>query len=646
MYWDTRVSGNVMRKKITIASCFLTLGLSVSFAQPICPLDSSIKPRAAVSLDKFAAVAILNDGRIKPVDTYARTLLLQISGKTSFGRKSAVQWLARLLFAPATTFEDKVFLINNPEIATALGVEPEPKRRYSFSRIEPGLAKLEELARTADKIEPRERSVVEQEILRVYQNVFLYDLHTRVFRFALPSSEFQITDPEIIKTLGLPETQKTFSFYDLASRAELLQQGAKGLELSKPETWAVKDKELFGLMNNLFHWSATYSDLPFTIVPSLEASGQGWLSPMDAISREFSDPKAREEIGYTRAMVVHYWNGEQMPFDLAARSLSNSVLSRTDAATQKNIRKIPLELFYNRANLFLWTKMFYALAFAVFLLSFFLTRPFLRQSALLLIAAGLIPHVGALVLRIVIMGRPPVSNLYETFIFVSMISVIAGVIIELVNKRWVGNVTASVCGLVFLLIAGKFAAEGDTLQMLVAVLNSNFWLGTHVLTITIGYAGCCVAGLIGHLYILQRIRDPKDKAALESTYLNMIGALGFGLMMSFLGTMLGGIWADESWGRFWGWDPKENGALLIVLWCAIIFHAKVGRFIGPLGVAAGSVLGIVVVMWAWFGVNLLNVGLHSYGFTSGIATGLLAYVIGEVVFLAICVPMAKKRETR
>ena len=646
MYWDTRVSGNVMRKKITIASCFLTLGLSVSFAQPICPLDSSIKPRAAVSLDKFAAVAILNDGRIKPVDTYARTLLLQISGKTSFGRKSAVQWLARLLFAPATTFEDKVFLINNPEIATALGVEPEPKRRYSFSRIEPGLAKLEELARTADKIEPRERSVVEQEILRVYQNVFLYDLHTRVFRFALPSSEFQITDPEIIKTLGLPETQKTFSFYDLASRAELLQQGAKGLELSKPETWAVKDKELFGLMNNLFHWSATYSDLPFTIVPSLEASGQGWLSPMDAISREFSDPKAREEIGYTRAMVVHYWNGEQMPFDLAARSLSNSVLSRTDAATQKNIRKIPLELFYNRANLFLWTKMFYALAFAVFLLSFFLTRPFLRQSALLLIAAGLIPHVGALVLRIVIMGRPPVSNLYETFIFVSMISVIAGVIIELVNKRWVGNVTASVCGLVFLLIAGKFAAEGDTLQMLVAVLNSNFWLGTHVLTITIGYAGCCVAGLIGHLYILQRIRDPKDKAALESTYLNMIGALGFGLMMSFLGTMLGGIWADESWGRFWGWDPKENGALLIVLWCAIIFHAKVGRFIGPLGVAAGSVLGIVVVMWAWFGVNLLNVGLHSYGFTSGIATGLLAYVIGEVVFLAICVPMAKKREIK
>ncbi|KKW17099.1 MAG: ABC-type transport system involved in cytochrome c biogenesis, permease component [Candidatus Magasanikbacteria bacterium GW2011_GWA2_50_22] len=577
------------------------------------------------------------------MDTYARTLLLQLSGKTSFGRQSAVQWLARLLFAPATTFEDKVFLINNPETATALGVEPEPKRRYSFSRIEPGFAKLEELARMADKIEPKERSVVEQEILRVYQNVFLYDLHTRVFRFALPSSEFQITDPGIIKTLGLPETQKIFSFYDLASRAELLQQGTQGLELSKPETWAVKDKELFGLMNNLFHWSTTYSDLPFAIVPSLEASGQGWLSPMDAISREFSDLKVREEIAYARDMVVYYWNGEQTPFDLAARSLSNSVLSRAGAATQKNIRKIPLELFYNRADLFLWTKMFYALAFAVFLLSFFMTRSWLRPAAFSLIIAGFLPHVLALVLRIIIMARPPVSNLYETFIFVSMISVIAGVIIELVNRRWVGICVASVCGFVFLMLSGKFAGEGDTMQMLVAVLNSNFWLGTHVLSITVGYAGVCVAGLVGHLYILQRIRYPKDKAALESTYRNMIGALGFGLMMSFLGTTLGGIWADDSWGRFWGWDPKENGALLIVLWCAILFHARLGRFITPLGAAAGCVLGIVVVMWAWFGVNLLNVGLHSYGFTSGIATGLLAYVIGEVVFLGLCVPLASKK---
>ncbi len=107
--------------------------------------------------------------------------------------------------------------------------------------------------------------------------------------------------------------------------------------------------------------------------------------------------------------------------------------------------------------------------------------------------------------------------------------------------------------------------------------------------------------------------------------------------------MLGGVWADQSWGRFWGWDPKENGALLIVLWCAILFHARLSNMMGDIGMAAGSVLGIIVVLFAWVGVNLLGVGLHSYGFTSGVATGLFAYSLGQVAFLLAAVPWARRR---
>jgi cytochrome c biogenesis factor len=142
---------------------------------------------------------------------------------------------------------------------------------------------------------------------------------------------------------------------------------------------------------------------------------------------------------------------------------------------------------------------------------------------------------------------------------------------------------------------------------------------------------------MGHVYIVQALVKPRDKKRLEMTYKNMLGILGFGLTMTLLGTALGGIWADQSWGRFWGWDPKENGALLIILWCAIIFHARIGKVINPLGVAVGCILGLIVVMWAWFGVNLLSVGLHSYGFTSGIAGSLAAYVVGELVFVAASV---------
>jgi ABC-type transport system involved in cytochrome c biogenesis permease subunit len=228
-----------------------------------------------------------------------------------------------------------------------------------------------------------------------------------------------------------------------------------------------------------------------------------------------------------------------------------------------------------------------------------------------------------------------VSNLYETFIFVALVSVLLGFMLEAVNKNKLGITVANVCGLIFLLVAAKFAAEGDTLRVLVAVLDSNFWLSTHVLSITTGYAGSCVAAIMGHIYILQACADSQNKKRLETTYKNMVGILGFGLTVTFLGTALGGIWADQSWGRFWGWDPKENGALLIVLWAAVLFHARMAKLIHPLGMAAGCVLCGIVVMWAWFGVNLLSVGLHSYGFTSGIATALLAYVIFEFIFLVI-----------
>lgn len=632
----------MMYKKIIIFVCFLAIGISPAFAQPICRLNSKIKPKGTVSLKAFQEIPVLSEGRIKPLDTYARALLLQFSGRSSFQRKPAAQWLGRVLFAPALTYDDKVFLINNPEVATALKIEPESKHRYSFSQLDPGLEKLEELARLADKIEEKDRSVIEREVLRLYQNLIMYIRHTEVLSFAFPSSEFQITDKGIVGELNLSGRQEVFSFYDIVSKADILQAKTQKLDGIGRDQWSGQDKEFFRLMTNLYQWSMSYRDLPFHVVPA-PAGQEFWLSPQDAINNEFHDEAVRREVGLLRGMAVHYWNGEQLPFDLAARSLKNSVVMRVGGKEGKAVSKIPLELFYNKADFFLWAKLLYGLAFLVFLLSFFFSNVFARQISFGVILAGLVFHCCAFVLRMMIMARPPVTNLFETFVFVSLISVVLGVIIEMVNQRWLGNVVASVCGLVFLLIAGKFSAEGDTMQMLAAVLDSNFWLAIHVISITIGYAGCCVAGLIGHFYLLQGIRYPKEKALLESTYKNLIGTLGFGLMMTFFGTTVGGIWADQSWGRFWGWDPKENGALLIVLWCAIIFHAKVGRLIGPLGVAVASVLGIVVVMWAWFGVNLLSVGLHSYGFTSGVATGLLVYVIMETIFLSVSVPWAQRR---
>jgi hypothetical protein len=147
------------------------------------------------------------------------------------------------------------------------------------------------------------------------------------------------------------------------------------------------------------------------------------------------------------------------------------------------------------------------------------------------------------------------------------------------------------------------------------------------------------------MYLIQLVREPKNTAGLTATYRILLGTLGFGLTMTFLGTNLGGIWADQSWGRFWGWDPKENGALLIVLWCAILFHAKIAKLIGPRGLAIGAGAGIIVVMWAWFGVNLLSIGLHSYGFTSGLATNLAVYFVLQIIVLTVLGMLANRESS-
>jgi ABC-type transport system involved in cytochrome c biogenesis permease subunit len=112
------------------------------------------------------------------------------------------------------------------------------------------------------------------------------------------------------------------------------------------------------------------------------------------------------------------------------------------------------------------------------------------------------------------------------------------------------------------------------------------------------------------------------------------GTLCFAIFFSLVGTILGGLWADDSWGRFWGWDPKENGALMIVIWNAIVLHARWGKMAGERGLASLAVLGNIVTAWSWFGVNQLEAGLHSYGRTSGLTMWLLLFVGSQLAVVA------------
>ena len=165
------------------------------------------------------------------------------------------------------------------------------------------------------------------------------------------------------------------------------------------------------------------------------------------------------------------------------------------------------------------------------------------------------------------------------------------------------------------------------------VLDTNFWLATHVTIINVGYAAGALAAGLAHVFVFGRLF--KIRTENEELYRNITrmvyGTVCFGLLFSFIGTVLGGIWANYSWGRFWGWDPKENGAMMIVLCNLAILHARLGGYIRDMGIHLAAIGTGCVVAFSWWGVNLLGVGLHSYGFTSGIWTTLLVFWITETL---------------
>jgi ABC-type transport system involved in cytochrome c biogenesis permease subunit len=238
----------------------------------------------------------------------------------------------------------------------------------------------------------------------------------------------------------------------------------------------------------------------------------------------------------------------------------------------------------------------------------------------------------------VIRDRPPVSTLYETLLFVTGVGVLAALVMEWINRQRLALSAAVVLGALGLFLSGRYEEldKRDTMPQLVAVLDTNFWLATHVTAITIGYSAGLLAALLANANLIAGFfagvstsrataLAPLRKSLARMTY----GALCFGLIFSVVGTILGGIWANESWGRFWGWDPKENGALLICLAQLVILHARQGGYLRDFGIAMATAFQGTVIAFSWFGVNLLGVGLHSYGFTSGIHTALWSYYLAQ-----------------
>ena len=325
---------------------------------------------------------------------------------------------------------------------------------------------------------------------------------------------------------------------------------------------------------------------------------------------------------------------------VANRSAFSVVGKKSPQYPTINFARISTEVAYHAFNPVLCGFVAALLACLLASLNLVLKRRKLDIATNVFCIATAVILVIVFAVRTYVAAQVPLSSLYEIVLLVALLLMAfeTGAFLLCKHRTFslVVPVTLMATGLLFF---AKFVLEpGDTFRPIPAVLNSSVFLTLHVFTIALGFAGVILSGVIAHLSLFRfrNLAEPGSAPAGASPLDSLLyGTLVFGMVFTALGTLLGGVWADFAWGRFWGFDPKECGALFVVLWTLLALHLRAGRLVSPRGFALFNCFNVIVTFLCWFGVNLLGVGLHSYGFQNGTAIWLAAFVIGDMLFILL-----------
>ncbi len=654
-------------------------------------------PTEPYNLREFAQIPALDGGRVKPLDTVARVNLRLISQRESFTdlndkEQPAIKWYLDVvaggsLFDGGVASKYRVFRIENDQLLSELSLQPRSGLRYSFEEIMIG---VEKIRTRIPKVIMKKQSGAKLDVFEVK----LLELFDRI-QLVLAISQHR-------GSMLLPPDSEHGEWASLGTFLEQAQQQADESVPLDP------------------HANLEEAD------PKREA----------AVLAEFKKLAAMNPgvVGWQK-MIDAYRSSKPAEFNKALNEYRENCLS---FVPQETLAKDRIETAYNRFAPFYQCVVLYVLVFLICCLSWLAWTEPLRKSAFYLLYLTLAIQTAAILVRMYVQGRPPVTNLYSSAVFIGWGCVIIGLVLEKLYPIGIGNILAAVLGLSTTIISHNLATGGDTLEMMQAVLDTNFWLSTHVTTVTLGYTATFVAGFIGIAYICRLlaavVRDsfrtagapsvpdllvfgaasaglvaiplmmfafimnsladyevlheamaqvltflvvaggviyvltllfvrasyegvdatgnpialtdlPGPAKLLEKLALDnasgkkmaqmTYGVVCFATLLSFVGTVLGGIWADQSWGRFWGWDPKENGAVLIVLWNALILHARWAGMVRDRGMAVLVVAGNMITAWSWFGTNQLGIGLHAYGFDNRLAEGCRWFWISQLVIIGL-----------
>jgi ABC-type transport system involved in cytochrome c biogenesis permease subunit len=586
--------------------------------------------RAPVNRDfafnQFGQLPVTANGRVQPMDSLARNSLLQLREKQTLNLEpwknwnenpkiiSADEWLANVAMNPVVADAWPVFRLDNPELITLLKLpernqaQHQDGKYYSWDQIKPSLQVFDaENSRIETNGLPASRNAYEQAVIKVHERLVLY-LRLR----------------NMIQPQDAQDWPQDLSEYENLIPA--------GMAAARAQRDGQKfDEATLNRFTGLVQQFERMSDFePPLVIPPV--SGTGWTRTGDALLAALPDGKINPAIEAYAAMSGAFKAGDAKRFNEALADYRAALVPNFS----REIEKAQQETFFNRMQPFYNAMVIYVLAGLLAIFSWFNLSETLRRSAVWLIALAFVIHTTGLVFRMALEGRPPVTNLYSSAIFIGWGAVVLGMILEKFYKNGIGAVVSAGLGFVTLIIAHNLSLDGDTMEMMRAVLDTNFWLATHVVAVTTGYASTFVAGFLALIYIVRGVfTKTLDEATGKSLARMIYGIVCFATLFSFVGTVLGGIWADQSWGRFWGWDPKENGALIIVLWNALILHLRWGGMVRERGLVVCAIGGNIVTSWSWFGVNMLGIGLHSYGFTDAAFKWLVLFVGSQLAFIVL-----------
>ena len=577
------------------------------------------KNQTDFDLRGFSRLPVLINGRIKPLDTVARTSLLMMQGKQAVttpagANLSPAEWLADVLFNSTKSDTYQIFLIENQEVVDLLNLKTEDgagKKRFSYEQLRKGMPELDRQARLADQTEEPLRTPFQRQVMHVYDRALQY--------IRLKNSAQLADSPDFLDELITFQKALPIGLAALAAQ----QQG----KAANPNAIMAMNE-----MRSRFTYMDEVGYLHVVPPPKSDDDPTHWRTVGSVLLDSFGTAAVdADAMGY--AAIGYAWRkNDAKQFNELVKLFGDRLALRYVPQMEKS----GVESRFNSAQPFYTSMTLYVAVLFLGLFSWLKWPDLLGRSAYYLMGLSWVVTTAGIITRMWLEGRPPVTNLYSSALFVGWGSVLLCLVLEKFYRNAIGSVAGGMIGFATLLIAHHLSLGGDTLEMMRAVLDSNFWLATHVVVVTSGYAATFLSGFLAIIYILRGVfTSSLDKLTADSLARMVYGIVCFATLFSLVGTVLGGIWADQSWGRFWGWDPKENGALIIVLWNAVILHARWGGLVKQRGLMSLAVFGNVVTAWSWFGVNMLGIGLHSYGFMDSAFYWLIAFVASQLLIITI-----------